>query len=286
MDLRGRNEVHDDIEPVQDLENVREEAVRDGFAVRVDVEHGYGGFDGYRCRVPGESGKVRLGGSRSREIRGGSVCFRGRIAVDVGWGCDDGSAARWVEGVFDTDGDRRADNLFHCEGVDDFAAVVGQFRGLVRGDEGQQAGEWGFARVGGEDAVDFFEDVEFAGGCGDGEEGGGEVGVAAADGCEDGAGDGAEVACLRGREPKKSGRSIAGSSKSRKPSPVPKREGAREVSRDSVNLASLRSASLAIPPVTTGTLHPSTPVADFPAHSPTTLSSHAPSIHSPNLPAR
>jgi len=47
--------------------------------------------------------------------------------------------------------------------VDHLAAVEGEFGGFGGRDGVQEACGGDFARIGGEDAVDFFPDLEFAG---------------------------------------------------------------------------------------------------------------------------
>lgn len=74
----------------------------------------------------------------------------------------------------------------------DLASVVRQLCCFFWGDDGDETRGGHLARVGGENSVDFFPDLEFGGIEACGEEGGAEVGVATADLAEEGAGDGAE----------------------------------------------------------------------------------------------
>lgn len=53
--------------------------------------------------------------------------------------------------------------LLHCERVDDFAAVVGQLCGLVRGDNGDDPGGGYFSWVGSEDTIDLLPYLKFRG---------------------------------------------------------------------------------------------------------------------------
>ena len=106
-------------------------------------------------------------------------------------GLDDGTGAVRAEDVLDADGDA-GDALLEGEIVDDFAAVESEFAGLVRCERGEEAGGRDFAWVGGENAVDFFPDLELGGLEADGDEGGAEVAVATAEGVDETIGDAAE----------------------------------------------------------------------------------------------
>lgn len=89
-------------------------------------------------------------------------------------------------------------DLLHREWVNDLGAVVGQLRGLVGRDRGDDARGRDFARVRREEAVDLFPDLEFRCGEADGDERGQEVSVPAAHLAEEGAGHGTEEACAAG----------------------------------------------------------------------------------------
>lgn len=122
------------------------------------------------------------------------MCF-----VDGGGVGEDHSAAvAGVCDVLDADGDAGADDLFHGEGVNDLGAVEGELGGFGGGDCVEEAGGRDFARVRGEDAVDFLPDLEFLCAQADCYEGGAEVGVASTDGVEEATRDAAEVACYYG----------------------------------------------------------------------------------------
>ena len=97
--------------------------------------------------------------------------------------------------VLDPDGDAGADDLLHCEGVDDFRTVVGELRRFLGGDNGDESCGGDFARVGSEDTINFFPDLEFVCVKADGAEGSAEVGVSTADLGEEGPGDGTKVSC-------------------------------------------------------------------------------------------
>lgn len=130
---------------------------------------------------------------RLADVPGG---FCGSLLALAGFvvGEDHGTTTGGVLDVLDANGDASFDDLFHGEGVDDFGAVVSEFGGFFGGDDGDELSGRDFAGVGGEDSVDFFPDLEFVGVDTDGEEGGAEVGVAAADGGEEGARDDTKVA--------------------------------------------------------------------------------------------
>jgi len=112
---------------------------------------------------------------------------------------DDGSFSTRVFDVLDSDGDAGADNLLHCEGVDNFRAVVGELRRFLGGDNGNESRGGDFARVGGEDTINFFPDLEFVCVEADGAEGSAEVGVSTADLGQEGTGDDTKVSCERVR---------------------------------------------------------------------------------------
>lgn len=104
------------------------------------------------------------------------------------------SATGRIFNVFNADGDTGFDDLFHCKRVDDFGTIVCELSGFFRSDDGDELRGGNLARVGGEDAVNFFPDLKLVGVNADCEEGSTEVSVPAPDGGEEGAGNDAEVA--------------------------------------------------------------------------------------------
>lgn len=63
----------------------------------------------------------------------------------------------------------------------DLTPIERQFGGFGGCDGGQEACGGDFAGIGGEDAVDFFPDLEFVGFEADADEGGAKIGVASSD---------------------------------------------------------------------------------------------------------
>ena len=106
---------------------------------------------------------------------------------------NDSSFSTGVLDVLDSDGDAGADNLLHCEGVDHFGTVVGELCGFLGGDNGNESRGRDFARIGSEDTVNFFPDLELVCVEADGAEGSAEVGVSTANLGEEGAGDDTKV---------------------------------------------------------------------------------------------
>jgi hypothetical protein len=186
VNLARADQIDNHAEPVQRPKDPRQEPMRDRLPVRVDVDDDDRVLDGDRRRKVLREflDRPRLGDLRSRPSL--SVDRGRRLRVD------DGPAARRV---LDPDGDARSDDLLHRERMDDLAAIVGELGGLVGGDDRDETSGRDLARVGGEDAVDFFPDLELGGFKTDGDEGGTEVGVASTDLLEKRAGDDAEVAC-------------------------------------------------------------------------------------------
>lgn len=177
---------------IQDAEDVHQEAVSTGALVAVDVEHDNVVLDGDGRRALGRVERGHEAGRARAEEAVAERRVRGEGLQVVGE--DDGAGTTRVHDVLDADGDAGADDLLHGKGVNDLGAVEGQLSSLGGRDAGQQRGGGDLARVGGEDAVDLLPDLQLPGLDADCDQGGAEIGVAAADGVEQAAGDVAEEA--------------------------------------------------------------------------------------------
>ena len=94
---------------------------------------------------------------------------------------DDSAVVDGVFDVLDPDWNRGFDDLLHCKRVNHLRAVEGQFGCFGRCDRVQQSRGRHFARVCGEDAVDFFPDLQLVCAQTDRDQGGAEIGVAPSD---------------------------------------------------------------------------------------------------------
>ncbi len=183
MHLARRYQVNRQMPPVQNREDAHEEAVRTRTLVGMHVQHDNLMFDGHGRGPFGPLlGTQRAGGARAKEARVPRR-WADPLLVRRG-GDDDGPASARVRHVLDPDGDARADDLLHREGVDDFRAVEGEFCGLGGRHRRQKAGGRYLARIGREDAVDFFPDLELRGLYADRDKSGAKICVSSADGVE------------------------------------------------------------------------------------------------------
>lgn len=188
VNLAGRDEVDDDTELVERAKDAREETMRDGLPVRVDVDNDDGVFDGdgrWEMLRPSLDWPARC--SFRLSLEGGGIRLR----------VNDGTAAQGVLDVLDADRDRSPDDLLHGERVDDLGAVVGELSGLVGRDDRNQASRRDLARVGREDTVNLFPYLQLGGLETDGAERSTEVRIAAADLLKERSRDDAKVACRR-----------------------------------------------------------------------------------------
>jgi hypothetical protein len=205
MHLTCRDQIDHNPILVQDPKDPCEEAVRNRLAVRVDGKDDDGVFDGDCCRTQvrfqsggGEGGRDGRGGRRGDGVLCGTTFggFVGSRTDSIRE--DDRSLSLRILDILDPDRDRRPNNLLHRERVNDLRAVVREFGGFFRSDGTQQTGGRDFARVGGEDSVDFFPDLKLRGTSTDGAEGSAEVRITATDLGEEGTGDDAEETCFVG----------------------------------------------------------------------------------------
>lgn len=184
VDLGRGDEVDGEVPAVEDAEDAHEEAVGARALVTVHVKHDNVVLDG--------DGRGAFGAQVAREQARGARAEERRV-LDGRFGFqlvglvreDDGAVVARVHDVLDADGDARANHLLHGEGVDDLGAVEGEFGGFGGRHGREECRRGHLARVRGEDAVDFFPDLQFGGLDADCDEGGAEVGVAASDGAED-----------------------------------------------------------------------------------------------------
>ncbi len=169
IDLGGRDQVDDDAVLFKNIEYLGHEPVGHEHAVGVDVDDRDAPLGCY-CR--------------------GGLGRRQAVGVRV----DNGAGQLGLEGVFDVDRYAHPHDLLHGERVNDLGAVIGELCRLFGRDGRQHHGIRHLARVGGENAIDFFPYLQLPRADGGRGKGCGQVGIAPADAVDDAAGHKAEIA--------------------------------------------------------------------------------------------
>lgn len=136
---------------VQNAEDVHQEAVSTSALVAVDVQDNDVVLDG-------DSGGTPRGIERAQQARGARtekavpkrrVRLQGLQVVRE----NDGASTTRIHDVLDADGDARADDLLHGEGMDDLGAVESQLSSLRGRNAGEKSCSRDLARVSGEDTI-------------------------------------------------------------------------------------------------------------------------------------
>lgn len=189
VDLGRRDEVDTQAVLVQDAEDGHEEAVGTRALLAVHVKHSDATLNGNGCRTLGRVMLAQVGNRAVAE----EACPSADLAI-VRVRVDDSTIVAGVHDVLDPDGDASTDDLVHSEGMDDLGAIEGQLSSLTRGDRAEEAGGRHFARIGGEDAINFLPDLEFLCTETDGSKSCTQVGVATANVFKETTRDSTEVA--------------------------------------------------------------------------------------------
>lgn len=190
MDLGRRDKVDNDAVAVEDAKDLSKEAMGKSLFVASHVEKQDLVFDGDGGGLVAHFFFAEVAVGLEDGVNHGGAGVLGVAA----FGENDGAVALGVFYVFDADGDAGVDDLVHGEGMDHFAAIVGKLGRFFRGDDGQQSGGRDLARVGGEDAVHLFPDLELDGVQTDGAQGCTKVCVASTNLSQKGAGHDAKEA--------------------------------------------------------------------------------------------
>jgi hypothetical protein len=156
--------------------------VRTSALVAVDVQNNDVVLDGDSGGAPRGVERVQqAGGARAEEpVSKRRVRLQGLHVVRE----DDGASTTRVHDVLDADGDARANDLLHGEGVDDLGAVEGQLSSLRGRNAGEQSSGRDLARVGSEDAVHLLPDLQLPGLDTNRDQCSAEVGVSTSNGVE------------------------------------------------------------------------------------------------------